>query len=59
MEDILREPVILIDEDLDEIAGGFLNVNFNNFDSNQGIQAAVLNDNVDSNQGFQGINFDI
>lgn len=27
MEDVVREPVELIDEDLDEVAGGFLNIN--------------------------------
>jgi len=27
MEDILREPVELIDEDLDEVAGGFVIIN--------------------------------
>jgi hypothetical protein len=29
MEDILREPVELIDSDLDAVAGGFLNGSFN------------------------------
>jgi hypothetical protein len=33
MEDIIRQPVELIDEDLDEVAGGF----FNFSDSNVGI----------------------
>ena len=60
MEDILREPVILIDEDLDEVAGGFFNIN--NFDSNQGNQASGAGafSNADSNQGNQvGVNFGI
>jgi hypothetical protein len=52
MEDIIRQPVELIDEDLDEVAGGF--GNFYNFDSNQGIQVAALFTNQDSNQGIQG-----
>jgi hypothetical protein len=52
MEDIIHMPVELIDQDLDEVAGGF--GNFFNFDSNQGIQVAALFDNQDSNQGIQG-----
>jgi len=53
MEDIIRQPVELIDEDLDEVAGGLFN--FNNFDSNQGDQGLGLGafNNQDSNQGFQ------
>jgi hypothetical protein len=51
MEDIMRQPVELIDEDLDEVAGGVLN--FFNFDSNQGNQSAALFNNQDSNQGFE------
>jgi hypothetical protein len=53
VEDILREPVILIDEDLDEVAGGYFDIN--NFDSNQGVQALIQNNNFDSNQGNQGV----
>ena len=54
MEDIMRQPVELIDEDLDEVAGGSYNFfNFNNFDSNQGNQSAALFNNQDSNQGFE------
>ena len=61
MEDILREPVELIDQDLDEVAGGtdvFFTIN--NFDSNQGTQASAAGaiNNQDSNQGNQvGVNF--
>ena len=53
MEDILREPVILIDEDLDEVAGGLFD--FVNLDSNQGDQGIGLGafNNQDSNQGIQ------
>jgi hypothetical protein len=51
MEDIIRQPVELIDEDLDEVAGGF--GNFFNFDSNQGIQFTAQINNQDSNQGIQ------
>jgi hypothetical protein len=52
MEDIIRQPVELIDQDLDEVAGG-LNAFFNNFDSNQGVQVASEINNQDSNQGLQ------
>jgi hypothetical protein len=58
VEDILREPVELIDQDLDEVAGALFNIN--NFDSNQGLQAigAGAFNNQDSNQGNQvGVNF--
>jgi hypothetical protein len=52
MEDIIRQPVELIDEDLDEVAGGYFDIN--NFDSNQGIQVLAQFNNFDSNQGIQG-----
>ena len=53
VKDILREPVELIDQDLDEVAGGFFNIN--NFDSNQGVQGLGVGafNNQDSNQGIQ------
>jgi hypothetical protein len=53
----LLKPIELDDADLEIVAGGLQNnsVNFNNFDSNQGIQAAVLNNNFDSNQGNQNL----
>ena len=53
MNEVLCEAVELIDQDLDEVAGGLFN--FNNFDSNQGIQGLGLGafNNQDSNQGFQ------
>ena len=49
VKDILREPVELIDQDLDEVAGGFFNIN--NFDSNQGVQGLGVGafNNQDSN----------
>jgi hypothetical protein len=55
MEDIIRQPVELIDEDLDEVAGGVGFFFFNNFDSNQGTQNAAQAsfNNFDSNQGIQ------
>jgi hypothetical protein len=53
MEDVLRKPVELIEEDLDVVAGGFFDIN--NFDSNQGVQALIQNNNFDSNQGNQGV----
>jgi hypothetical protein len=56
MEEILREPVELTESELESVAGGRFNINFNNFDSNQGIQAAVQNNNIDSNQGNQNLN---
>ena len=53
VEDILHEPVELIDQDLDKVAGGLFD--FNNFDSNQGDQGIGLGafNNQDSNQGLQ------
>ena len=53
MEDILRKPVELIDQDLDEVAGGLFD--FVNIDSNQGDQGIGLGafNNQDSNQGLQ------
>jgi len=55
MEEVLRE---LSDTELEAVAGGST-INFNNFDSNQGIQAGVGDfNNTDSNQGNQvGVNF--
>ena len=52
MEEVLRE---LTETELESVAGGFLN--FNNFDSNQGIQVGVgaVNVNIDSNQGDQSV----
>jgi hypothetical protein len=52
VEDILREPTELIDQDLDEVAGGFqefnIDVDFNNRDSNQGVQiGAVIQSDLD------------
>ena len=52
MEDIIREPVELIDQDLDEVAGGNptfgFDIDFNNFDSNQGVQiGAIVQSHVD------------
>jgi hypothetical protein len=48
--------VELTSAELEIVAGGWsFNINFNNFDSNQGVQAAVQNNNFDSNQGNQGI----
>ena len=60
VEDILREPVELIDQDLDEVAGGNVYFTINNQDSNQGTQASAAGaiNNQDSNQGDQvGVNF--
>ena len=49
MEDVLREPVALIDEDLDEVAGGtqnfWISSTINNQDSNQGLQIGVAVNN--------------
>jgi hypothetical protein len=50
--DILREPTELIDQDLDEVAGGSqtfnFDIDFNNFDSNQGLQiGAIVQSDVD------------
>jgi hypothetical protein len=46
VEDIIREPVELIDQDLDEVAGGSqtfnFDIDFNNFDSNQGVQIGAI-----------------
>jgi hypothetical protein len=46
VEDILREPTELIDQDLDEVAGGSqtfnFDIDFNNFDSNQGLQIGAI-----------------
>ena len=52
VEDIIREPVELIDQDLDEVAGGNqtfnFDIDFNNFDSNQGVQiGAVVQSDLD------------
>jgi hypothetical protein len=58
MEDIIRQPVELIDEDLDEVAGGG-NVNI---DGGSAFQFNISN--ADSNQGqqlsgiFGTVNFD-
>jgi hypothetical protein len=51
MEEVLRE---LTETEFASVAGGFFD--FNNTDSNQGIQLAQQNNNTDSNQGVQGIN---
>ena len=54
MEEVLRE---LTETELESVAGGqTFNFNFNNFDSNQGVQGAIGNNNIDSNQGNQGFN---
>jgi hypothetical protein len=58
MEDIIRQPVELIDEDLDEVAGGgnvnidggsMFQFNISNMDSNQGQQLSGI---------FGTVNFD-
>ena len=54
MKDVVREPVELIDEDLDEVAGGRLTVNV-------GIGAVFGgrdNNNVGVGQNSGGVNFD-
>jgi hypothetical protein len=53
MEDVLRKPVELSEEDLHVVAGGYFDIN--NQYSNQGIQALIVNYNFASNQGNQTV----
>jgi hypothetical protein len=54
MEEVLRE---LTETELESVAGGNFYFDFNNFDSNQGVQVGVgaINNNIDSNQGDQSV----
>ena len=57
MEHILREPVELIDEDLDAVAGGFLNgsFDFHSFNGN-GSHDGNGNGNYSGNVAFASVN---
>jgi hypothetical protein len=57
MEDILREPVELIDSDLDAVAGGFVNGSFNfaSFNGNGSVDGN-LNGNLSGNVAFASAN---
>jgi len=57
MQEVLRVAVELIDQDLDEVAGGYqsfsFDIDFNNRDSNQGVQiGAVVQSDLDFHFDF-------
>ena len=57
MEDVVREPIVLMDSDLDEVAGGFLNGSGNLFSFNgNGSHDGNGNGNGSGNVAFASAN---